>query len=90
MSSSAARRRSSVPSVTAHFPVAPPRPVPEPTARRGLTVVIEVPDDGPGSAELLVLAGTLHELALELVPGATTRTEVNLVPTLSRPDGGGR
>ena len=67
MSSSAARRRPSAPATTtrsARFPVAPAHPEPG-TVRRGLSVMLEVPTDGPGTAELLSLAGTLHELALE-------------------------
>lgn len=85
MSSSAARRRPAPPATTtpsSRFPVAPAHPVPG-TARRGLSVVLEVPSDGPGTAELLSLAGTLHELALDLVPGATARTEVHLLPAPS-------
>lgn len=55
-------------------------PLPEPTARRGVAVFVEVPsgEGYPDSGELLDLAGTLYELAQELVPGATTRTEVRL------------
>lgn len=90
MSSSAARRRPSAPATSnrsARFPVAPAHPEPG-TVRRGLSVVLEVPTDGPGTAELLSLAGTLHELALDLVPGATARTEVHLLPAPGTTDRG--
>ncbi|WP_182113179.1 MULTISPECIES: hypothetical protein [unclassified Actinotalea] len=55
-------------------------PLPERTARRGVAVYVEVPsgEGFPDSGELLDLAGTLYELAQDLVPGATTRTEVRL------------
>lgn len=82
MSSSPARRRPAAPAPSTpsrRFPVAPPHPEPG-TGPRGLSVVLEVPADGPGTAELLHLAGALHELALDLVPGATARTEVHLLP----------
>lgn len=50
-----------------------------PTAR-GVAVFLDVPagDGYLGDTELLGLAETLHELARELVPGATTHTEVTL------------
>jgi hypothetical protein len=50
-----------------------------PTAR-GVAVFLDVPagDGYPDATELLALAETLHELARELVPGATTHTEVTL------------
>lgn len=56
------------------------RALPERPHSRGVAVYVEVPDgDGfPDSAELLDLAGALYELAQDLVPGATTRTEVRL------------
>lgn len=54
--------------------------LPERSHSRGVAVYVEVPDgDGfPDSTELLDLAGALYELAQDLVPGATTRTEVRL------------
>ena len=58
----------------------PHRTMPDAVRTRGVAVYVEVPDgEGfPDSGELLDLAGTLYELAQELVPGATTRTEVRL------------
>ncbi len=58
------------------------RPPPDPGTphSRGVSVFVEVPEgEGyPDSAELLDLAGALYELAQDLVPGATTHTEVRL------------
>ncbi|HWS58449.1 MAG TPA: hypothetical protein VN257_07920 [Actinotalea sp.] len=85
MSSSAAPRRTAAPpadtlagrrATTATDPV-----------RRGLSVVLDVPADGPDTAELFGLADILHELALDLVPGSTARTSVTLGPV---PTTGGR
>ncbi|MDO8106982.1 hypothetical protein Q6348_07195 [Isoptericola sp. b441] len=44
--------------------------------RRGVSVVLELPEASP--RELLEVADTLHSLALDLVPGASARTEVRL------------
>ncbi|MCU1432698.1 MAG: hypothetical protein JWP95_1803 [Actinotalea sp.] len=54
--------------------------MPEPSHSRGVAVFVEVPtgEGIPDSEELLRLAGALYELAQDLVPGATTRTEVRL------------
>lgn len=59
------------------------RPLPDPPHARGVALFVEVPEgEGyPDSAELLDLAGALYELAQDLVPGATTRTEVRLTDT---------
>lgn len=47
---------------------------------RGVVVYLDVPSGSgfPDTTELVDLADTLHELAQDLVPGATTRTEVTL------------
>ncbi|MBX9243309.1 hypothetical protein ICW40_00605 [Actinotalea ferrariae] len=57
------------------------REMPDAPRGRGVAVYVEVPtgDGFPDSGELLDLAGALYELAQDLVPGATTRTEVRLV-----------
>ncbi len=57
------------------------RDLPDAPRGRGVAVYVEVPDgDGfPDCGELPDLAGALYELAQDLVPGATTRTEVRLV-----------
>lgn len=60
-----------------HAPEGPPGPD---VRGRGVAVYLDVPDGSgfPDAAGLLELAGALHELAQELVPGAATRTEVTL------------
>ena len=63
-----------------------------------MAVFLDVPagDGYLGDTELLGLAETLHELARELVPSATTHTEVTLAkapapaPTASPPRTGHR
>ena len=69
-------RQLSAPTRPAH----PRRTMPEPSRSRGVSVFVEVPtgEGFPDSEELLRLAGALYELAQDLVPGATTRTEVRL------------
>lgn len=55
---------------------------------RGVVVSLEVPSGAgfPDSPELVDLADALHELARDLVPGATARTEVTLTaPPSPRP-----
>lgn len=56
------------------------RDLPAAPRGRGVAVFVEVPDgEGfPDAGELLDLAGALYEIAQDLVPGATTRTEVRL------------
>lgn len=74
MSAPAVRRRP--------FPDPPDldRVAPRSPTARGVAVFLDVPagDGYLGDTELLGLAETLHELARELVPGATTHTEVTL------------
>lgn len=57
----------------------PPRPG-NTVGHRGVVVYLDVPSGSgyPDTTELVDLADTLHELAQDLVPGATTRTEVTL------------
>ncbi len=55
--------------------MADPSPSPVPHTR-GVTVALDLPD--LPTADLVELAGTLHALAQDLVPGATAHTEVHL------------
>jgi hypothetical protein len=59
-------------------PTARPTAVPEPSAppTRGVTVMLDLPD--ASAADVLAVADTLHSLALDLVPGASARTDVHL------------
>ena len=74
MSASTARRRPYL------VPPDLDRVAPRSPTARGVAVFLDVPagDGSLGDTELLGLAETLHELARELVPGATTHTEVTL------------
>lgn len=60
-----------------------------PSGHRGVTVYLDVPEGSgfPDDAELFGLADVLHELAQDLVPGASARTDVTMDGPPRRPPG---